>query len=159
MVCVDSNKSEEDKEINDYFLLCKKELIRILGDKVTTGRDLDNVASQIFKKKWKGVYSWDKLPLEPGYYIVNLDHSRDPGSHWVAIGQTPGSVFIWDSFGRCLNTIMPKLIKKIINQGKTVWESDSDKEQFGSSEICGPLSIAALMCMKHFGSLKTFKYL
>ena len=35
----------------------------------------------------KGVFSSDTLPsyAQTGYYVVNLDMSQQPGSHWIAI--------------------------------------------------------------------------
>lgn len=54
--------------------------------------------------QFAGVYSIDKLPFwlvyKPCGFVVNLDPSWKPGSHWVAIFmQEIGPVIYFDSFG------------------------------------------------------------
>ena len=36
--------------------------------------------------RFNGVYSRDNLPsIQRGAYIINLDHSKNTGTHWVAV--------------------------------------------------------------------------
>lgn len=57
-------------------------------------------------KDFRGVISRDHISFahEPGYYIVNLNDSTQPGSHWVAIRVKPhcdsdSVIEYFDSFG------------------------------------------------------------
>ena len=52
---------------------------------------------------FRGVISRDQITLidRLGYYIVNLNDSTQPGSHWVVINVKPANMLIeyFDSFG------------------------------------------------------------
>jgi len=52
-------------------------------------------------KKFKGVYSKDLLPrkLNYGFYIINLDDSKNEGTHWVAFLRDKNINIYFDSFG------------------------------------------------------------
>ena len=43
--------------------------------------------NKVTKDSFIGVFSSDTLPsyAQTGYYVVNLDTSQQPGSHWIAI--------------------------------------------------------------------------
>ena len=69
------------------------------------GRDLrELLTSDIhIKRIFKGVYSRDKLPRyrmkKPSLLIVNTDHSKGPGEHWICIFVGINNVIeYWDSF-------------------------------------------------------------
>lgn len=52
--------------------------------------------------KINGVFAKDKLkkPLKDGFYIVNLDNSDGPGTHWCSLYKiNDGFSLWWDSFG------------------------------------------------------------
>lgn len=55
------------------------------------------------RKVFKGVFAFDQIPDTPleGYYIINLDPSNKPGSHWVCVkkqSKKEHSIF-FDSYG------------------------------------------------------------
>ena len=55
-------------------------------------------------KNFKGVISRDKIPTKvkdiPGQcFIINLDDTEGPGTHWVAVKVTADFVNYFDSFG------------------------------------------------------------
>ena len=45
------------------------------------------LSNKVTKDSFIGVFSSDILPsyAQTGYYVVNLDMSQQPGSHWIAI--------------------------------------------------------------------------
>ena len=45
------------------------------------------LSNKVTKDSFIGVFSSDTLPsyAQTGYYVVNLDTSQQPGSHWIAI--------------------------------------------------------------------------
>ena len=45
------------------------------------------LSNKVTKDSFIGVFSSDILPsyAQTGYYVVNLDTSQQPGSHWIAI--------------------------------------------------------------------------
>ena len=45
------------------------------------------LSDKVTKDSFIGVFSSDTLPsyAQTGYYVVNLDMSQQPGSHWIAI--------------------------------------------------------------------------
>ena len=45
------------------------------------------LSNKVTKDSFIGVFSSDTLPsyAQTGYYVVNLDMSQQPGSHWIAI--------------------------------------------------------------------------
>ena len=57
---------------------------------------------KINRKVFRGVISRDQIALidKTGYYIVNLNDSTQPGSHWVVIYvRGSGPLEYFDSFG------------------------------------------------------------
>ena len=45
------------------------------------------LSNKVTKDSFIGVFSSDTLPsyAQTGYYVVNLDMSQQPDSHWIAI--------------------------------------------------------------------------
>ena len=63
-------------------------------------------------KGFNGVYSRNNLPkLKNGAYFINLDHSKNTGTHWLVIFVKKNEVIYVDSFGV---EHIPKEIKKVI---------------------------------------------
>ncbi len=53
-------------------------------------------------QKFKNIYRIDYVHKikEPGFYIINLDKSTEPGSHWVTLEYNPKNTSIYfDSYG------------------------------------------------------------
>ena len=52
------------------------------------------------EKRFNGVYSTNNLPnLKNGAYVINLDHSKNTGTHWIIIFVKSNEVIYFDSFG------------------------------------------------------------
>ena len=63
-------------------------------------------------KGFNGVFSRNYLPkLKKGAYVINLDHSKNTGTHWVVIFVKEDEVMYYDSFG--VEYIPNEIIEKI----------------------------------------------
>lgn len=64
-------------------------------------------------RSFLGCFPSDRIPAVsdvtlPTYsFIVNVDKSNEPGSHWFAVYVTPRRVYIFDSFGTLPRVIRP----------------------------------------------------
>ena len=146
------SKSTE-AQVKKYFLGRKKALMRQLGKGALYDDQIAAVAPSLLGPRWKGVYSHDQLPKSPGMYIVNTAGSKSKnGIHWVAVYQTPKTMYVYDSYGRATGSVLPKL-KRRAGAGVRIVESDrSDAEQIGtSSETCGHMCLAWLQCVVKYG--------
>lgn len=98
----------------------------------------------------------DKVPKRNCSFIMNNDISSGNGIHWVAciiIGKT---VYIYDSFGRSSNYLLPIFSRNMKADGFKIVNTERDAEQFGDkSVICGHLCLSALKIYKNHG-LKAF---
>jgi len=109
-----------------------------LGKDVTYDSDLTRVGRYLFGKKYLGTFPWDKRPKGSpggskvkGYYIVNLDKTGEPGTHWCAVADG----LFYDSFGRAL---MPD-------------RTDDDPEQHVLENNCGQRCLAFLCVYERHG--------
>lgn len=116
----------------------------VLGHGITNGQQLNEIGTALFGKLWRGVYASDQIgrPGKEGAYIINLDSSDEPGSHWVGLYIFKGfngsrRSLVFDSFGRPTAEILPGLI----GYGAT----DSDKNQRIKQTDCGSRSMAFLI--------------
>ena len=94
----------------------------------------DSYASKIYG----GTFAIDKLPwpLKSGHlYVMNLDKSTNPGTHWVCIDtmESPLSISYLDSFGYAPPE---EIIPKLLTAGKIIYYSDIAM-QFPLSQACG----------------------
>ena len=84
-------------------------------------------------KGFDGVFSRNSLPkLKNGEYVVNLDHSRNTGTHWIVIFMKNNEVIYFDSFGV---EYIPKEIIKFI--GNKNIKSNILRIQDDHSIMCG----------------------
>ena len=66
-------------------------------------------------KGFNGVFSRNNLPkLKNGAYVINLDHSKNTGTHWIAIFLKNNEVIYFDSFG--VEYIPKEIMNKIGNK-------------------------------------------
>ena len=64
------------------------------------------------EKRLNGVYSRNSLSkLKKGAYVINLDHSKNTGTHWVVIFAKEDEVIYFDSFG--VEYIPEEIMQKI----------------------------------------------
>ena len=115
-------------------------------DRSTSNTELDKAMSQVpgFQKT---VASDDDFevkgtPNPKGVsWVMNLDKSGQPGSHWVAVLITPHSVEYSDSFG---DHPSPSVQERIVAAGKRLWPENVKtlkinkiKRQAENSSTCG----------------------
>jgi hypothetical protein len=143
----------KEKQVTEQFRKFKISLIRQLGKKALFDSQIDQVGKQLFGSKWLGVHPQDKFVLKPGYQIINTVTSEDKvGEHWVSLYCSGKTINVYDSFARPTSELLKVLTKKAKQMKVRVVDSDrSDAEQRGSSEVCGVLSLAWLLCVKHYG--------
>lgn len=88
---------------------------------------------KIAKKNFRGIFPSDKIPnpCSLGFYIVNLDTSTEPGSHWIClkIGKFQNEFFDSYGFAPKLNVFKKRLGKNYIFNTK--------KLQHEFSTTCG----------------------
>ena len=152
----------EEKEIMKEYNLILKDFEKKLGNNSTFNTDLDKIARKHLGNKFHGVYSSDKIPklneLKP-YAIINLDNSKQPGSHWVGLAfdrkmNGGKDLVVYDSFGRKTKKILPDAYKKFNGSGHTIKDTDYDAEQKKSEKNCGQRSLAFLVYYNKHGKDK-----
>ena len=124
----------------------------ISGDKTTYLNEILGIGKKMLGVKFKGVYPSDKIPklndLSP-YAILNLDNSKESGSHWVAIAKHGDNTYLYDSFGRDGVKIIPSLYYS--GNGKII-NTDNDAEQKIIEMDCGARSLAWLVFFDKWGA-------
>ena len=58
-----------------------------------------------------------KIPLDDGYYIMNLENSHEDGSHWTAFVKIKSNIYYNDSYG----VIMPQINMIYLNLNKIIY--------------------------------------
>lgn len=69
---------------------------------MTTNIELENASNKLKLKNFRGVYMRDELkfkPLKKECGILNLDCSKNSGTHWVAWFKDEKDKIYFDSFG------------------------------------------------------------
>ncbi len=133
-----------------------KYFVSIVGNKSTYDEELNKVGKKHFKKKFKGVFSSDNIPIlkNKEMLIANLDEESGPGSHWVAVAKENDILWVYDSFGRDIHEILPSIYK-----GKgNVKSTERDVEQKLEEDNCGARCLAFLSVFHKYGS-KLAKYI
>ena len=104
---------------------------------------------KLFGNKFAGVFPADRIPrlTRARYTILNLDDHDMPGSHWIALARDKDSVWVYDSFGRPTQKILPD-----IGQTFKFFDVDYDAEQAARETNCGARSLAWLMVFDKFGA-------
>ena len=104
------------------------------------------------EKRFNGVFSINNLPkLKKGAYAINLDHSKNTGTHWVVLFVKEDEVIYFDSFG--VEQIPEEIIKSIKN--KSI-KSNIFRIQDYSSIMCGYFCILFIEFMLKNKSLTDF---
>ena len=121
----------------------------VLGNKTTDSEQL-NVFGKDEIPMYIGAFPFDMLPkLENGQSaIINQDSSRGGGIHWVAVHQSGGKLYGFDSFNRKINRFVP--IRRRIDDGAV---QKSVKQKMRETD-CGQRSLAWLMTVDDIGITK-----
>ena len=65
--------------------------------------DLIDAINSLSKKKFRGIFMRDQLPIKPNTPvetgIIDLDNGDGPGTHWVAYAIDPRGIIYFDSYG------------------------------------------------------------
>ena len=129
------------------------------GIESTYGTDLDRIGKQLLGSKFQGAFPSDMIPnltdLKP-YAILNLDNSKQSGSHWIAIAKRPkkNELLVYDSFGRGYNKIIPSLNKATAMR---IYNTDPDAEQKITESNCGAMCLGWLIMFDTYGWAKAMK--
>jgi len=144
------------KKIKKQFLKYKTIIIKQVGQKALYNDTIDKICKGLFKSKYIGTYTQDKIPdnlyNDTRYMIINVDKYGEDGSHWVSIAIQHNKYFIWDSFGRDLSKLLKILTKKLKNKQVEIINGNEDgANQKGYSEVCGQMCISWLICFDKYG--------
>ena len=143
------SKEKQAEKVYNYYL--NKKVYPLIGDKTTYLTELEGAGKKLFKVKFKGVFPSDKIPklndLSP-YCILNLDSSKEKGSHWIALAKLGSDTLVYDSFGRDYKKIIPNL--SYTGNGR-IKNTDRDSEQNVLQTDCGARCIAFLMVFDKHG--------
>ena len=135
--------SKNEKQVMKKYNSLLKKVKKQFGHSGTT---LDSELQQWCDKhipKFTKVVAYNKMPSlkKTQSCIVNLDHSSEGGSHWVAVYKnSKGGLVFYDSFGRPAKKILSKLDK-----GLKMIDTDRDAEQRVSQMDCGQRCCAWLL--------------
>jgi hypothetical protein len=146
-----------ERQVEARFRKYKRQMIQLLGKKATTSHQLTTVGRQLFGAKYRGTFSQDykaKPTPRHQYFIINVDRRHQPGSHWVGVVKNGKTYYIYDSYARTAKRLLPVFTGKIL---KYIESDRSDAEQYGSTEICGPLTLAWLCCVHELGIRNALK--
>ena len=151
-------KKNKSKRFREAKTLCKfreikKEISKAQKtNKGTTTSSINKILS--CAPHFIGCYSENeiekiKLNSFPCFIIINLDHDKLPGSHWIALHFTRKSIEIWDSLGFRLLS-WPTVPCSLLNylQSHTVSRKIlvSKRMQSDSSVLCGFYCILFVIC-------------
>jgi hypothetical protein len=155
-------KGYEENEIEKIFKKKVKDYDKLLGKGGTYGKDLDDLGKKLYGSKWCGIWTqadmpWSKIKKSKCLYgIFNNDHSG-PGEHWLAFYVKDSQFYIWDSYGRDIEDIVPVLEKKLKGQRIRYQMSDRDANQTKKQKNCGSRCFAWLSCVKEYGIRRAMK--
>ena len=102
--------------------------------------------------RFNGGFSRNNLPkLKKGAYFINLDHSKNTGTHWVVIFVKSDEVIYFDSFG--VEHIPEEILKSIRNKDP---KTNIFRIQDYKSIMCGCFCILFIEFMLKNKSLTDF---
>ena len=146
------SKKQREKDANILYKKILKDVEGLIGDKTTYLEQLNGAGKKILGVKYKGTFPSDKIPklndLTP-YCVLNLDKSKEPGSHWVALAKYGNDSILYDSFGRDNKQIIPSL--RYSGNGRII-DTDKDSEQKIKETNCGARCIAWLKFFDEYGA-------
>jgi hypothetical protein len=137
-----SNIKKKAEALYDKYL---DKIQRKIGDSTTYSDQLEKLGSHMFRTKFKGVFSSDKIPKHiksNDMLIVNLDSSEMNGSHWIAIVKHKKKMLVYDSFARKTYKILPELYET--TSEKNIFQTEDDVEQGIKESNCGQRFLAFL---------------
>ena len=142
-----------EKQAEKLFLRYKTKYISKLGRHALDNTEIDIFAKSIYGSKYKGSFAQDeKFEFKSGFYIINTDVAKGPGEHWIGLVLTPKTAYVFDSFSRDPQKLVPYLTKRLTKAKRKIISIDrTDKEQRNIEIVCGHLSLAFLSVAKDLG--------
>ena len=120
-----------------------------IPEKSLTNYELEEYANELKIPYFRGVFMRDTLPKrthkrECG--IVNLNTSKESGSHWVAFKKDGNKRIYFDSFGQITPWEIQKYLKtnEELERGKGVIQRNTDIVQAINTNVCGHLCLFVL---------------
>ena len=101
-----------------------------------------------------GIYMQDShVPARDGMFVMNSDTRGNPGIHWVGGIKQGKTIYIYDSFGRTADKLLPIFSQLAKQQHYRVRNAGvNDQDQFGDKSVdCGHRVISSLMVAKKHG--------
>ena len=122
-----------------------------------TNTELIQIAKSIFKPLGNNVMrnaDYDFTRMDGKYSIINTDNGV--GEHWVSVYQERNNVFVFDTFGRKINILMPEFEKRARTTGYIVYNANKkyEREQKEEQNDCG-LRCLAWLILTHSKGIKT----
>lgn len=145
-------RGSKRKLANEMYKKALKYFESIMGNDITSTTDLNKVGNIVFRENWKGTFPSDRLPkLQKGEVcIINVDKHNQLGSHWISVcrSKKSGKLWIYDSYGRKINKLIPHLKNlKFLEP-----EDDPEQDLNGKREDnCGQRSLSYILVFTQFG--------
>ena len=121
-----------------------------IPDKVLTNFDLIEYAKKLKIPGFRGVFMRDTLPGKPYREecgIVNLNTSKEKGSHWTCYYKKEDLRVYFDSFGQITPIEIRDYLKSAKERGIGVIQRNTDIVQPFNSTICGHLCLFVLKAL------------
>jgi len=128
---------------------------------ITTDAELTKIGKKVIGRCYLGTFSSDVRPVDiytktlnprcdDYYFIINVDGSSQPGSHWIAVAKLANmnKYLIYDSFARKSKKLIPAFIR---NFRYEYIDLNGKADQKVQEENCGQRSIAMLLFIKKHG--------
>lgn len=124
------------------------------GTKEKSTHELDEIMRQLMKKNYIGTLASDEYPLTKtgkSYCIMNTDGHTKSGTHWLAVYRDKNKIYIYDSFARKIDRLIPDFCKKMASNGFQLIQANQKLDQGEKQEDCGLRSAVWLLCVCHDG--------
>jgi len=130
-------------------------LRKYFGRDGKTNIQLDKIMNQFFDSNYIGAMPYDEYPMNKqgiSYAIVNTDNKK--GVHWLACYRNKNKVYIYGSYGRHLDRLIPEFCDKLINNGFQIIQTNNNIDQGEKAQDCGLRAVSWLICCEHLGVSK-----
>lgn len=147
-------KKEYVIQAKAYHNRLRNDIVKEWGRHALNDIEVTNIGRQLLGNKYRGTFPQDRAPFtnRSKYFIINVDKSGFPGSHWVAIYQDNNkTMYVYDSFARPSKRLLPHLYDKAKANGYKLINANRGPDQCKKTNICGPISLAFLKATEMFG--------
>lgn len=118
-----------------------------IPNKPLTNFELMNYVKELDIQNFRGVFMRDTLPSVPHRIesgIVNLNTSKQAGSHWVCYHKVDEQRIYFDSYGQVTLDEVQEYLKKDSERDEQVIQRNTDIVQHPGTSICGHLCLYVL---------------